>query len=150
MNYSKEFINEFWSKVDVKSITDCWNWQGVKDKDGYGIFKSKRAHRLSVMFENKDPTGLFVCHHCDNPPCVNPNHLYIGTAADNNRDIVTRGRAKGRPPSYGNSKLSHNDVLDIREYGTTPARIKELAELYKVTVGSIKDVIAYKTHTHIK
>lgn len=99
--------------------TDCWLWAGPLKSDGYGaIFystgKHKLAHRVAYeLFHGPIPEGLSICHHCDNPPCCNPNHLYAGDHVDNARDMVVRGRsAKGKPGWW--TKLSADQVHDIR------------------------------------
>jgi hypothetical protein len=89
---------------DSPPIADCWHWQGPLTPSGYGCIQyvtgeKALAHRVAYeLFVGPIPEGLFACHHCDNPPCCNPNHLYAGTPADNSRDMVARGRSlKGRP-----------------------------------------------------
>jgi hypothetical protein len=86
-------IFEFWERIDTSG--DCWIWTGAKDRYGYGyIHKNsglvsgwKNIHRLIYQVMISDiPSGLFVCHRCDNPPCCNPEHLFLGTIQDNNRD----------------------------------------------------------------
>lgn len=88
----------FWSKVDLKGPDDCWEWQASKLPDGYGSFGVRsrvvdKAHRVSWVLKNGPiPDGMSVCHRCDNPPCVNPDHLFLGTQQDNMKDMVSKGR----------------------------------------------------------
>lgn len=88
-----------WSQVSVGSPSDCWPWQGRLNAKGYAAIEVKGmprlGHRLSWALSNNAveiPAGLFVLHRCDNPRCVNPAHLYLGTKAQNNRDAIDRGR----------------------------------------------------------
>ena len=92
--------DRFWSKVDTSG--DCWEWTGrMTAADGYGGIKvlgEQAAHRVSwVIHHGPVPDGLWVLHHCDNRKCVRPDHLYLGTVQDNNRDAVTRGRMRRGP-----------------------------------------------------
>ena len=94
-------IADFWKKVDKSSVNNCWIWTGLKDNDGYGWFRlngMKRTHRLSVELDGRDPTGMYVLHTCDNPSCVNPEHLYVGTQKENVRDMIIRGRFHSNLP----------------------------------------------------
>ena len=91
-------LNRFWSKVN-KTDT-CWLWTASSRTDGYGVIgiegKTKSAHRVSWQLTYGDiPDGLYVCHHCDNKLCVNPNHLFLGTAKDNTQDMIQKGRRGG-------------------------------------------------------
>ncbi len=86
----------FWSKVD-QTGEGCWLWQGTMLRQGYGCFKIAgkmyKAHRVAYTFAKEViPLGLFVCHHCDNPRCVRPDHLFIGTLKDNTADMLAKGR----------------------------------------------------------
>ena len=109
-----------------KVENDCWLWQLSKDKDGYGYIKKNnkthKAHRISYELHHGDiPDGMWVLHKCDNPSCVNPDHLWLGTAQDNNDDMVNKGRGKYPGPIRGvageinpNAKLTQKDVDWIR------------------------------------
>lgn len=96
MEITTKSINRFWKKVD-KSESGCWIWTGALNGKGYGIMtiqgKHILAHRFSLILNNRNeiPTGLFVCHKCDNPKCVNPDHLFLGTARDNADDMYYKG-----------------------------------------------------------
>lgn len=88
----------FWPKVDKRCSDECWVWRGGRYSRGYGRFflagKSARAHRIAWQLANGEavPAGMIVCHSCDNPPCVNPSHLWLGTGTDNYADMVQKGR----------------------------------------------------------
>jgi hypothetical protein len=114
----KPFTQEqFWARV---SKTDnCWEWQGYKNPQGYGKqgYQNKNwlTHRLSLYFSGIDIKDKIVCHHCDNPACVRPDHLYAGTKQDNSNDAKTRNRLwKASGIINPNNKLTDEQVLDIR------------------------------------
>lgn len=113
----------FLNKVNIPdNPKDCWEWQANKDK-GYGKIgingKSVLAHRFSYLMFNGDPTGLVVRHTCDNPGCVNPSHLMLGTCADNSRDMVERGRSHHGKKSHckhGHEFNEDNTRIDSKGY----------------------------------
>ena len=98
-------VERFWSRVD--KANDCWVWTGAKTPKGYGkIYSNSKCvytHRVSweLANENVIPEGIEVCHHCDNPSCVRPEHLFLGTSKDNRLDSMNKGRATPPPPSDG-------------------------------------------------
>jgi len=130
MGYGNDVLERFWSKVDVKKLDDgsddldaCMEWTAGKDKDGYGLFKiynkqlrkQFRAHRFIWECYNRPiPESLYVLHKCDNPSCVNPNHLWLGTNQDNVNDMVNKNRQK-KGSGVGTSILSEDEVLEIKE-----------------------------------
>lgn len=114
----------FWIKVAMTADPDkCWEWQSSKCSTGYGKFSTVErtndyAHRLAWVFTyGAIPKGLHVCHHCDNPPCVNPNHLFLGTHQDNMRDRELKGRngAARRNRNNGKYALSIEQEKRLRE-----------------------------------
>ena len=102
LSKTKKILWKFTSRIDVKDKDSCWEWIGSKEKGGYGIFyyhgANKLAHRFSwEVLYGKIPKRMVICHKCDNPSCVNPNHLFLGTQEDNLRDMHYKGRAKPPP-----------------------------------------------------
>ena len=128
----------------VDKSGDCWIWTGHKDPNGYGRLNidlvPRLAHRLMMELEGHQITpDQFVCHKCDNPSCVNPAHLFIGTAADNSGDMTQKGRSC-RGERNGHSKLTENEVLDIRKRydgGEVQSKIAKEYGLHQVTVSEI-------------
>ncbi len=94
----KTLADRLWSNVSIGEPDECWQWTASTDKDGYGKIrrgdKHDRAHRVAYELSTGPiPDGLFVCHSCDNPGCVNPGHFFLGTSLDNNRDRARKGRS---------------------------------------------------------
>lgn len=142
----------FWAKVEKGE--HCWIFTGCKDKWGYGQhgIKARRiqAHRYSYALANGPiPAGKLIMHSCDNPPCVNPAHLSLGTDAENLADAV----AKGRATRITRHKLTEDQVREIRAAYWIRGRVSnsyELAEKYNVGVGAITGVTSGRTWGHIK
>lgn len=104
---------------DTPEPNDCWNWQGSINSYGYGMFyfrqRVRPAHRWSAEYlAGKTIAGLCVCHHCDNPRCVNPQHLFVGTNADNQRDMDQKGRRVLPPKSAAGGVKVHTPYGDFK------------------------------------
>lgn len=97
----------------ITEVNGCHHFKGAPDRDGYKHFqfegKNWKAHRLAVVFDGRDPKDMVVMHSCDNPCCVNPSHLLIGTHGDNMQDKVNKGRARGN--TYSTSKGVTKEML---------------------------------------
>ncbi len=130
-------LKSFWDRV-VKTTT-CWLWIGGKNYDGYGHFSrtNEVAHRFSWKIHNGPiPAGTFVLHKCDNPPCVNPGHLFLGTQKNNREDCCNKMRQAYGEKNYG-AKLSEQDAINIIK-DNRPR--KEISAEYGVHVGTIKNI----------
>ena len=140
---SPTFEERYAKAVAKGSPEECWEWLGWKSHR-YGVMEvsGKRwsAHRLTwTLTHGPIPNGLHVCHRCDNPPCVNPSHLFLGTNLDNVRDKVAKGRASGgRGQSW---KLSLAIAKDVRALRISGASVGAIARKYDVTVQAIYAII---------
>lgn len=153
---SRPWVERFWEKVAVASVDQCWLWTSSTDVWGYGLLlragRMARAHRISYELNvGPIPDGLYVLHHCDNPTCVNPQHLYAGTPADNARDREARGRRIAAHGSQsGKAKLTESVVGEMRRAyangGTTHAA---LGKRFGVAEQTVQNVLAHKTWQHV-
>lgn len=158
-NLTNEQISRFLSHVALGKSEDCWEWTGFTKWNGYGEvcihYKKYTAHRIAwVIAKGGIPDGMVVCHTCDNRKCVNPNHLFLGTQADNLADMRSKGRY--RPPNrrtgvdHPMAKLTNKDVLEIRDkYKPFQVTSRMLAEEYGVSITQIKYIIQRKYWNHI-
>jgi len=129
LNRSIRILHHFWKRVIIPlDLNDCWIWNGWTDRDGYGKFgfiddngirQMYNTHRFSYeCYNGQIPEELLVCHDCDNPPCINPNHLFCGTQNDNIQDKVQKGRSivnvgEDNPMCYHTSNEIQNILDDI-------------------------------------
>jgi len=149
----KTILETIMEKTSRPSPDDCWPWTGDRHSRGYGVIhrtiagvsKKTLAHRASwEAHVGPIPDGLCVLHRCNNPPCVNPEHLYIGTHSDNMRDLAETGRLKGE----GNprAKLTNRMVMEIR---CSQKPHVELAKKYGVYVGHISGIKTGRLWPHL-
>lgn len=135
----------FWMKVEQVSPEECWPWNGSKNKKGYGEFfldgKVQKSHRVAWRHQyGPVPAGLFVLHHCDNPSCVNPKHLFLGTASDNMQDALRKGRLRPLITSgQSHFKSGHSPRgEDAGGAKLTELQAVELLNLRKAGVGTLE------------
>ena len=126
---------------NTRKTKGCWIWTGSKNRDGYGRFYHTSAHRASYeIFKGGIPVGISVLHSCDNPSCVNPNHLWLGTQADNMHDCIAKGRFSFLPmgEKHHKAKLTVKDVAEIRRSKEFCQTLANHYGVHKSTVARIK------------
>lgn len=146
----------FWIKVDKRGPNDCWGWLASKNPDGYGCFfmsgGPQGAHRISWLInKGKIPLGMCVLHTCDNPACVNPNHLWIGTHTENMKDMAIKGRNKWTDHTgelNPLAKLNDSDVLRIRQLIGQKSYM-EIAKIFDVSKSLIGQIAIRQIWQHI-
>ena len=135
-------MDRFYNKVNTSDPSGCHLWTAYKNADGYGRFalneKNRRAHRVAwELVKGTIPAGLCVLHKCDVRACVNPEHLFLGTAADNVRDMMEKGRS-GKGEANGPAKLTEAAVLAIRADSRSLRKIAADYGVHWTTVSRIK------------
>ncbi len=153
----------FWNFV--RKTNTCWEWTGCQDRKGYGQINNGTrailAHRLSwILHFGSDPGVLFVCHHCDNPKCVRPDHLFLGTAADNSQDAARKGRITNgrfthperipRGEKHHATKLTADAVRAIRQALAAGTNRKSIAATFGISMGTLLDIQCGRTWKHIQ
>lgn len=160
---------DFWKRVERhKSSVECWNWQGFRYPNGYGQvgtakYGSRYAHRVAwVVTNGAIPVGKFICHRCDNPACCNPAHLFVGTPADNSKDMARKKRsALGERNGMHNNPLGTNRgernhaakltpeiAMQVFQATGTQREIGERFGLSQAQVGQIKRKVNWR-HIHV-
>ena len=149
-----QLYERFWSKVKIAGPDDCWLWTAAarNKHEGYGAFyldgRNQPASRIAHILSNGPvPEGMEVCHRCDNPPCCNPAHLFIGTRKDNNDDKVRKGRTAAGETS-GKNKVTAAQVLEIRAKRESMTVI-ELGNIYGLHHTTISDICTRKSWRNI-
>lgn len=156
--------HQFWSKVDIRNEGDCWLWTACRlpksphRTHDYGwcnmMGRPMHAHRMSFLLTHGSINeSLDVCHTCDNPPCVNPNHLFLGTARYNTQDCMSKNRFYYAPIIRGSSHylthLTEQDVLDIRQLYEAGMMQKDIGTQFNLSPGGIGRIVRREIWTHI-
>lgn len=135
--FAKQDVERFWSKVDRRQPDECWLWIGKTiARGGYGQiwFNCKRsiASRvaMSIALGREPNRNIYVCHRCDNPPCCNPSHLFLGTCSENGLDSVSKGRSGGE--NSGVAKIDSETAHEIRQALLLGASQRAIARLYAI------------------
>jgi predicted XRE-type DNA-binding protein len=140
-----ETIKRFWENVKITSLDHCWIWTGSKTRANYGVMhnygKVEYAHRLSVIYSGrKIPKKYHVCHKCDNPPCVNPTHLFVGTPKDNVVDKILKNRhVYGE--NHPNAKISNEDVFKIKEMVKNGVWQSEISKIFNIDQSHVSNIV---------
>ena len=154
----EKLIEKFNNGYIIDDNTGCWMWNGRCDNNGYGRLshngRSYATHRLSYELIHKEPPGnLFVCHKCDTPGCVNPEHLFLGTNEDNMKDMAAKGRGNGNP-AYGvdnnMSILTEEQAQYIIDFNHYHGSLTYLAKKFNTSPQTIYYVKHRKTWKHLK
>lgn len=154
----RSVADRFWGRVDKSNGPDaCWLWMGCTSSFGYGRMKidgrDMHTNRVSWELHNGEiPAGMKVLHRCDNPPCVNPAHLFLGTSADNTHDMIAKGRSRAAGvvgESNHNSKLTEGDVVEIRRCYNAGEKRANLARRFDVNLALICRIVAREIWRHV-
>lgn len=148
----------FLEKVERIPGVDCWIWTGAANRLGYGVMgvgsnATMLAHRASwVIHFGEIPSGLWVLHRCDTPPCVSPGHLYLGDAKQNVSDMIARGRFRAgvvRGSRHGMSKLKEDSVRALRELASNGVSPAALADRFGISTDMVYLIVARRHWKHI-
>lgn len=138
MEFTQKQADRFWATTDRRGPDDCWIHQNASSRDGYPRQFGESAHRVSyTLAKGEIPAGLLVRHACDNPRCVNPDHLVLGTQLDNMRDMHARGRA-AKPER----KIKATDAITIRSLHNIFGGVSctKIAKVYGLTPGHVRNI----------
>ena len=147
LRQSGSLQDRFFSRF-VKLENGCWQWRAHTDKDGYGILpganQNTRSHRLSYEIHiGEIPKEMIVCHHCDNPGCVNPDHLFVGTPKDNAHDALQKGRHYIGEKN-GRSKLTVEKAKEILNSDMNGQKLADKFGVNRSTINNVKRGVTWK------
>jgi hypothetical protein len=149
----KTLRERFDDKWEPELNTGCWLWTGADSRLGYGRMRLpvpeartvNATHVAWMVYRGPIPDGVVLCHRCDTPQCVNPDHLFLGTLSENIMDSINKGR-RWRGETAPRAKLTNADVLAIR---ASPGRVTDLAIQYGVSTGRISNIRHRKIWKHL-
>jgi|SRR5688572_195378 len=157
VSWRNSLLKRFWEKVDIRSLDECWVWKAGCDTEGYGNFslngKQINSHRVAwEQTYGRIPRGKHVLHKCDNPPCCNPGHLFLGNPLMNARDRTkkersTKGQVRGQ--EIWSNKLKEQEVTRIRHKRTLGCTLRDLAAEYGVDHTTIWEICKRRIWKHI-
>ena len=162
-------IERFITKIPVTDNDSiCWEWsinpntKKARKHADYGVFTLKQnnivpSRMMWMLTYGEIPDGMLICHKCDNPPCINPFHLFIGSYADNTKDMVMKGRKSTivypdrlpRGINHKNAKLNDVDILQIRTMSSKGVSYKDIKAQFNIGKSNISSIINRKTWTHL-
>lgn len=169
-HFNEADISRFWSYVEIAAPDACWLWSLTKSTGGYGQIsfarKNRKAHRVAYFLHyGVDPESKLVCHRCDNPPCCNPSHLFLGTEKDNTQDAKRKGRLKAgvgarhgtktHPESHANgersvkSKLTDETARLVRDLYASGQRQHEIAAQVGITREGVSQIVRGNNWKHV-
>lgn len=159
----EQYIKSFWEKVDKSN--DCWVWTAALTEKGYGVawdgHRTQKAHRVAFYLTNGYWPESCVLHKCDNPPCVNPDHLWLGTRNDNNRDMYEKGRNRKGPlpkdKNYNHPRGTNHpgailspDIVRAIRADKEKFSYSQLAKKYNIGMTTAYKVVKGITWSHVE
>lgn len=158
---SESVLQRFHRYVIRKTSDECWPWSGTVASNGYGVLgvggrsgQTIGAHRLAWVLATQQtiPHRFHICHKCDNPPCCNPAHLFLGTASDNIKDATSKGHKTGKPHpgiKNGMAKMTDDKVIKLRALATQGIPQRRIAAMFGISQTTTWHIINRDTWTHV-
>ena len=146
--------DKFWSRVNIRQKSECWEWKAYKMKKGYGVvwFRGKYwyTHRLAYFLHTQKNIRNHICHSCDNPACCNPNHLWEGTHQQNMQDRNKKGRcSKPIGEKSWNALFTSKEVLAMRKLRKDGLSYREIMNRFEIKHGTLKAILLRKSWAHL-